>query len=225
MRAIAAALAGLCMLAACTEEGVNPILRAGVEEVTGRVRPEAAAAAPGITRADIERTGTAAVRARLLSDERGTLLYGVVENGGVVAYASQLRQQVLLRGNKLVGTRGLGHDLLAATSSANDPLVRPTPPQAWPAQVERTFEFPAHAPRGRMERYVCRFEPGEVREIAILTVRHRGVEITEICEGEAGSFENLHFADLATGFVWRSIQWSGPEQGPIDIEVIVPRSR
>jgi hypothetical protein len=223
MRRIAGVL-GLLALAGCSNEGLNPIVQAGVEQVGARVRGgEAAAPAEGLTRADIEATGTATIRGRLLDDERGTLLYGVVENNGVVTYASQLRQTIGLRGNLLVATRGLGHDLLAATSSPDDPVVRPTPPGGWPAGVTRSYTFPANAPQGRVERYDCRFEFGAARTISILTVQHRGVEVAEYCSGEAGEFENLYFADLATGFVWRSIQWSGPEQGPIDIEVIVPR--
>jgi hypothetical protein len=234
MRRIApAALAlSLALLAGCTNEGVNPIAREAFEQVRARTgtgagagAAEAGGAPAGITRADIEATGTAAIRARALADERGSLLYAVTENAGVTTYASQLRQQLMLRGNQLAATRGLGTDLLAATSSPGDPLVQPTPPGAWPARVERRFEFPAFAARGRIETYECTFTMGEVRTIAILTVQHRGVEITETCTGAAGSFENLHFADLSTGFVWRSIQWSGPDQGSIDIEIIVPRRR
>lgn len=229
MRRMVAAALLLALLAGCTDEGVNPIARAGVEQVRERiggrapVSPDAAPA--GITRADIEATGTAAIRARLLTDERGSLLYAVTENAGVTTYASQLRQQLMLRGNQLAATRGLGSDLLAATSSPNDPLVRPTPPAAWPARVERRFEFSAWAPRGRIETYDCTFAFGDARTIAILTVEHQGVEITETCRGAAGEFQNLHFADISTGFVWRSIQWSGRDQGLIDIEVIVPRRR
>jgi hypothetical protein len=224
----ALAAAGLA-LAGCTQEGPNPIVRAGVGEVVARVRgaPEPApAAAPRVlTRADIEATGAAAIRGRLFgAGGSGALFYGAVENGGVVSYVTQLREIIGLRGSQIATTRGLGADLLRATSSPDDPLVRSTPPGRWPAAVERTFEFPGDGARGMVERYVCTFSFGEVRTIAILTREHRGVEVTETCAGPAGTFENLHFADLETGFVWRSIQWTGPRQGSVDFEVIVPRT-
>jgi hypothetical protein len=48
------------------------------------------------------------------------------------------------------------------------------------------------------------------------------VEIAEYCSGPTGNFENLHFADLRTGFVWRSIQWLGPQQGLLDLQIVLP---
>ena len=48
------------------------------------------------------------------------------------------------------------------------------------------------------------------------------MEIAEYCDGPAGSFENLHFADAAPGFVWRSTQWTGPKQGAVDVEIVLP---
>ena len=122
----------------------------------------------------------------------------------------------------MTGSRGLGFDLLSARASQPDPLAQAIPPGGWPAGVTRTYEFPADAPRGRMETFECRFERGAAREMVILQVRHRGIEFSEYCQGRAGSFENLHFADASTGFVWRSLQWTGPRQGLVDLEVIEP---
>ncbi len=56
----------------------------------------------------------------------------------------------------------------------------------------------------------------------ILEVRHRGVVVSETCDGPERSFENLHFANIQTGFVWRSLQWLGPQQGLIDLEIVLP---
>lgn len=214
-------------LAGCTQEGLNPIVRAGADQVAARVRPAPDSPAPPpavLTRADIEATGTAAIRLRLVEGGRGALFYGAVENGGVTTYVTQLRESVGMRGSQIVSTRGLGTDLLRATSSPEDPLARPVPPGQWPSRVERSFEFPAPSARGRIERYSCTFSFGDVRTIAILTVEHEGVEVIETCTGPDGEFQNLHFADLRSGFVWRSIQWTGPQQGLVDFEVIVPRS-
>jgi hypothetical protein len=220
-RSLLAALA--LMLAGCSDGAVNPIVGAAVQEVLpGRGAPEAAPAAAPLTREAITRADVATIRARLLGDERPTILFAASENGGYVTYASSIRQALTLRGSQITASRGLGHDLLSATSSGPDPLATPIPPAQWPAGVVRSYEFSAFAPQGRVETYRCRFEFGEVREVTILQVRHRGVEIAEICEGPAGRFENLHLADVETGFVWRSLQWLGTGQGLVDLEVVLP---
>jgi hypothetical protein len=217
-------LAVLLPLAACTDEGVNPIAGAIVEAVnpfdedqpvTGRP------AGPPVTRAAIERSDTATIRARLVYEPTPTYLFAVADNGGYITYASGLRQTLTLRGSQVTATRGLGFDLLSASSSQPDPLVRPIPPASWPATVTRQYELPAPGPQGRIETYECRFEINRPAEMEIVEVTYRGVEISEYCEGPAGSFENLHFAD-ARGMVWRSVQWTGPRQGLIDLEIIEP---
>jgi len=219
------AAAALLALAACSNEGVNPIVEAGVAAVNpfGTEEP---AAEPGtgrrITRAEVNRADVAMVRMRLVEEEQPGYFLAASENGGYVTYASSFRQTLTLRGSQITATRGFGYDLLSATSSQPDPLTRPIPPGNWPATVTRSYEFPAYAPQGRIETFTCRFELGEAREIVILEERHRGVEISEYCAGPIGAFENLHFADIETGFVWRSLQWTGPRQGLLDLEIVLP---
>lgn len=211
------------LLAGCSNGEVNPIVGAAVQEVLpGRGAPGTAPAAAPITRQAITRADVATIRARLLGDQRPTILFAASENGGYVTYASSIRQALTLRGSQITASRGLGYDLLSAVSSHPDPLTSPIPPGSWPAEVERSYEFSAFAPQGRIETYRCRFEFGEVREVTILQVRHRGVEVAEICDGPAGRFENLHLADVETGFVWRSLQWLGTDQGLVDLEVVLP---
>jgi Group 4 capsule polysaccharide lipoprotein gfcB, YjbF len=213
----------LLLLGACSQEGLNPIVAAGVEEVNpfDEDKPDAQPAQP-VTRAAITRSGVATIRARLVKEKVPTYLVAAANNGGYITYASGLRQTLTLRGSLITGSRGLGWDLLSAASSQPDPVSRPIPPGQWPALVKRSYEFPANAPQGTIETFECRYERGEVRDQVILQVRHRGVEISETCTGPTGSFENLHFADVSTGFVWRSLQWLGPRQGLIDLEIIEP---
>jgi hypothetical protein len=211
-------------LAACSDQGFDPIVVEVVNQINPWDEPVEAAAATGqpVTRAAIDRADVATIRARLLTDASPSYLFAASDNGGYVTYASSLRQTLTLRGSKVTGSRGLGWDLLSATSSQPDPATRPIPPGQWPAGVTRSYEFPADSPGGRVETFECRFEAGAAREIVIIEQRHRGVEFSEYCSGPTGSFENLYFADVATGFVWRSIQWLGPRQGLIDVEIVLP---
>lgn len=163
----------------------------------------------------------ATIRIRLPGDKQPSYMSAASDNGGFVTYASAFRQSLTLRGAQVTASRGLGFDLLSATSSQPDPLVRPIPPDSWPATVRRSYEFPAWAPQGEIQSFECHYERGAVRDIVILDQPHRGVEISETCTGPSGSFENLHFVD-AGGTVWRSLQWLGPRQGNVDVEVVLP---
>lgn len=218
---LAAALA-LAALAGCTDEGLNPIVSKAIEEVNPFHAGPAPKPGTKVTRAAIEQSDVATIRARLVADKVPTYLVAAADNGGYVTYASGLRQLVVMRGSQVTGTRGLGYDLLSARSSADDPLATPTPPSRWPERVTRSYEFPANAPRGRIETFECRFERGAAKEMEILEVVHRGIEISEYCDGPTGSFEQLHFADATTGFVWRTLSWTGPKQGLVDIEIVEP---
>jgi hypothetical protein len=220
------ALLSLLALAACGSAADNPVVREGMGEL-GRLwsRREPAPAQPArvLTRADIERADVAAIHARLATDPSPTLMYAASSNGGYVTYMSALRQQITLHGPaQITGTRGLGWDLLSAWTETPDPLSRPTPPQSWPAGVRRVYQLAGEGPQGTVVAYDCRFElPGTPAEMTILQVRHRGVQIPEICAGPEGGFENLHFVD-SSGTVWRSLQWVGPKMALVDLQVLEP---
>ncbi|MER2510458.1 YjbF family lipoprotein [Amaricoccus sp.] len=216
--------AAALLLAGCTNQGFNPILVEAVNAVNPWDAPDEAAAAKGqpVTRAAIDKADVATIRARLVADQSPTYLFAASNNGGYVTYASSLRQTLTLRGSQVTASRGLGWDLLSATSSQPDPLTRAIPPGQWPRQVTRSYEFPSITPAGQILSFTCRFEFGDVTEMVILDQRHRGVQVSETCAGPTGSFENLHFADVSTGFVWRTLQWLGPRQGLVDIEIVLP---
>ena len=223
MRSVLPILA-LLLLASCTDEGLNPIADAAIDELNPfdeEGDPEALRGTT-LTREAVTKADVATVRMRLVDEEQPGYYFASSSNGGYITYASSFRQTLTLRGSAITGTRGLGFDLLSSTSSQPDPVKQPIPPERWPSRITRSYEFPGEGPQGRIEVFECRFEPGEFREIVILQQRHRGVEISETCSGPTGEFENLYFADIRTGFVWRSLQWTGPRQGLFDLEVILP---
>ncbi|MBP7240434.1 YjbF family lipoprotein [Amaricoccus sp.] len=213
----------LAALAACSNGQVNPIVDAAVDEILpGERAPDQPKTRTPVTREALTRADVAAIRVGLLDHPSRTLLFAASENGGYITYSSVLRQNFTLLGAYITGVRGVGWDLLSAASSRPDPLVTPIPPGQWPAGVKRTYIFPNFTPQGRVEVYDCRFEFGAVQEMVVVEQRHRGVLVTETCTGDYGTFENLHFADVGSGQVWRSLQWVGPQQGIIDLEILVP---
>lgn len=182
----------------------------------------APAPAPKITRAAVEASGAALIRTRLVDETVRPVLSAAAQNGPYVTYVSRLGQSLTLRGALVTGSRGLGHDLLSVTTSAADPLVRARPVPDWPAELRRTYRFPGRGPGGDARLVTCRYMPGATREIEIVEVVHRGIQVEERCRGEGLDFTNHLFADARSGFVWRSIQWLGPDQGAIDVEIIEP---
>ena len=218
------ALASLLSIAACGSGGKDPIVQAALDEVGGfwgREAEKPAAPPRTVTRADIERADVAAIQARLEGDASPTLMYAAASNGGYVTFTSALQQQIILRGTKISGTRGLGTDLLSSWSETPDPLVNPVPPSRWPRGVRRVYELPAEGPQGEILAFDCHFEPPAPAEMTILQQRYQGVQIPEICTGPSGQFENLHFVD-SSGAIWRSLQWVGPKMALVDMQVLEP---
>lgn len=183
---------------------------------------QAAARPARLTRAQVNATGTAMIRARLAGETARSVLSGAAVNGGYVSYVSRFGQMLTLRGSLVTASRGLGYDLLALTPGADDPLVRARPVSSWPAQVTRIYRFPGRGPGGRALSVQCTYTPGETRQIEIVEITYTGIQVAESCTGGGVAFTNYHFADARTGFVWRSLQWLGPEQGFVDLEVLEP---
>ncbi|MEM8787308.1 MAG: YjbF family lipoprotein [Pseudomonadota bacterium] len=221
MRAVLALLLGL---AACSSDSSGEIRTALVERFRpGQAEAEPAAAAPApLTRAAIEATGQAMLRARLVNETGRSVFAAQTANRGYVTYQSQFGQFLTLQTTLVTASRGAGFDLLAVSATPQDPLVSPRPVAEWPNSVPRVYRFAGQGPLGREVPVICRYEIGDVVEIEIVERRYRGPEVREICEGSGVAFTNLLFADESTGFVWRSRQWLGPDQGRIDIEVLEP---
>jgi hypothetical protein len=88
----------MLLLAACTDEGVNPIVGAAFEELNplrSGVETPPAPAQP-VTRAAIDRADVATIRIRLIEEENGAFMFAASDNGGYVTYASSLRQSLTL---------------------------------------------------------------------------------------------------------------------------------
>jgi len=205
--------------------GSFQIARAAIGQVWGSLFGQDDAPPPAgvqLTRAQVDADNVALIRARLLKDPAPTLLRAATANGGYVTFASQFNQTLTLRGSLITASRGLGEDLLSVQTTANDPLIRPTPLANWPERVTRIYHLPGVGPEGREVRVTCRFEIDEALSIEIVEVTHVGTRVSEYCSGSGVVFENMHFVANGDGFVWRSRQWLGPFQGLVDLEVIEP---
>lgn len=222
------AVASLVLFAACSsEQGLNPAIAA----LYGNLKPGAdgnAAAAQGpasaqrLTRAMIDKSGLALIRARLGEDAPVNRLAAVTRHGPYVTYLTRGGQHLTLNGAAITATRGIGHDLLAAEISPNDPLTTLTPPSEWPDKLRREYRFYSDGPAGRVAAFSCRLAATGKGDITIVEVTYRTVRFIEDCTGDGQSFQNVYFADVNTGFIWRSRQWVSPRLPQIDYDVLEP---
>ena len=208
-------------LTACSSGGGNRILMAAIDQIRpGREAPAPPSGAR-LTRAQVEASGAAMIRARLLAERGQTVMTAASENGGYITYLSALQQSLTLRGARITASRGLGFDLLALRAPG-DPLSALTPLRNWPASVTRTYLFPADGPEGQAVTVTCTFEAGPPGRIEIVEVAHVGTEVTERCTGGGVRFDNWYFVGAGSGRVWASRQWLGPDQGVVELEVVEP---
>jgi|GEM_PF-1382660 len=202
------------------------IIKAAFENFRGGDDVATAGSGPApaqLTRAAVDALGVAMVRVRSTEGGGRSSFAAQTVHQGYVSYISQFGQMVTLNGSLITASRGIGTDLLSLTPDPSDPIVRPTPLDSWPNTITRTYRHPGRGPGGRAVTVTCRFEPGQELEVEIVEVVHKGRQIEEFCtDGKGLEFANNHFADLDSGRVWRSIQWLGPDQGAVDLEVIEP---
>jgi Protein of unknown function (DUF2886). len=147
----------------------------------------------------------------------------VARNGAHVTYLAPERRGVVLEGAALWQTRGLGTDLVATRADPGDPLRARRPVADWPAEVTRVWRQRGRGGAVFSRAMLCRLTPAaapatvEVKELSLPLV-----EVREACASPHWSVEQVHWADAATGRVWKTRQWAGPETGMVEIEVIRP---
>lgn len=216
----------LCVVAAvsaCSSGGgTSPIFGA----IKGVVFPDKDEAAPTsrapLSRERITQSGLAAVRARIEGEDISNVLSATSLNGTYVTYVSAFRQSITMHGSLITATRGLGGDMLSVSNSANDPIVVPTPPENWPAQISRNYRFPGVGPSGTTLAVNCALTRGAQSQITIVEITYDVITFVEACAGDGAAFTNTYQADAKSGQIWQTQQWIGDERGYLNIEVLEP---
>ncbi len=230
MKKALGALALLTALGACTTGGgTNPVVQAvwqkvkpGARAAAAEAEAEAAARPPiVVTFEKIKATGLAIIRARVGGDTKGVMLYARSANDNYVTYASQLMQTMTLKGSLITASRAIGYDMLALRSDDNDPVALPTPPQDWPERVSRDYRFAGDTPGGRLISVNCKFVKGPGFELALLDKTFDTTIMQGQCSGDGVRFTNIHLVQ-DDGQILRSVQWIGPDQGMVEIDILEP---
>jgi len=213
----------LATVSACSSGGTGPIFSA-IKDVVLPGKEEAAptGSATVLTRDRIKASGLAAVRARIEGEEVANVLTATSLNGSYVTYVSAFRQSVTMNGSLVTATRGLGGDLLAVRSDANDPVVVVTPPKDWPTHLTRDYRFPGIGPEGDITHVSCDMVRGGAAKLTIVELVYDVIKFTENCSGNGVAFSNTYFAEAKSGQIWQTRQWIGDKRGYLNIEVLEP---
>ncbi len=130
-----------------------------------------------------------------------SVLIGVGENGQVATFTTPDGVSFALNNGLLIGSRGLGDDLMSADVAATLRAIA------------------AGGGRGliRVHRYLDGEEQMFVRSFVCDLVAEEPGAFRERCQGETLQFENIYRIG-ANGAVASSRQWIGPERGYLSLE-------
>jgi hypothetical protein len=218
------ALSALSILAACSSSGTSPV----VTVIKGVILPPKAEGIPvanagaKLTREKIEAFGLALIRGRIEGEEISNLLTGTAVNGQYVTYISSFRQNITMLGTLVTGTRGMGGDLLAVRTNANDPVAHATPTADWPTTLTRDYRFPGIGPTGNTITVTCNLSRAPDTTVTIVEVTYDVTPFTEVCTGDGVEFTNTYLAQPDTGQIWQTLQWIGDKVGYVNIDVLEP---
>lgn len=183
--------------------------------------PEVEMAIPQVNRAAIEQADLAAVLMLSPTIGLGTVGIAIQMRDGRVIYNSNENRGVTLDGGLIYATAGLGTNLQAVTTQSDDPLVTEAKAGTWPQEITRSYNLSQRGTEFAQITATCSNQVGRQLTVDVVGVNRRVTEVVETCTmGDGATFNNVHYLDAGTGRIWRTSQWTGPEQGNIQVDVI-----
>lgn len=177
-----------------------------------------------MTRAELNQIPSATIALKV-GDSPRAFVVPLVNNSGFLVYQDPARRGVVMDGGLVTATHGMGYDLNSVARRADDPVAAPTPLPEWPGAVERSYAFTL---RGQISYDIgvsCTYDRGVRELIDIVELRFEVVRMVETCRNPRRTFVNTYWADPDSGFIWKSVQWVGPNLSPLTIEIIRPYGR
>jgi len=159
----------------------------------------------------------------IIGDVR-TYLVPLADNDGYLNYLDSGGRGIVMLGGAVTGTQGLGTDLQGVRHHRDDPVPKPTPVDQWPQQFHRDYQFRLRGVRDYNITLNCKLVPVVSETIEIAELDFDVVRVSETCTNARRQIVNTYWADADTGFIWKSVQWLGPELGQATIEIIRPYS-
>lgn len=216
---IATGLAALALiLAGCGDLAAN---KTGVDLVTGLARqvtgagqaPQAAAASDprrALTRAMIDQSEVPVILIVVIDRDAAATLIAAGVNGDKVTWVSADGIGVILRNGFLIGTRGLGDDLMGADVNGSQMALRRG------GTSTRIHDYLTGTDQVVRRSFQCQIATVGPESIEILERTYATTRIDETCADGTTSFVNSYWVG-ADGTIWKSRQWVSALVGALEI--------
>ncbi len=170
------------------------LARTGIGDSTALPPP------PELTRAQIEAQPVDLLRISIISREATSVFTKVAQNGPRVTWQSGEGVGVILQGGLIVGTRGVGDDVMGSDVSGALASLRRG------GNHLRTLDFLNGL--GQIERRTYQCETVRTRDddVTIFDVTYDTTIVEETCTNPSGEFKNTYWVDRNL-VVWQARQW------------------
>lgn len=127
---------------------------------------------------------------------------------------------IILFGEILTGTKGLGADLSSA-----DPGTLPRLIETGGGAASRVHNYLDGEGRSYSISYICSVSRSADEVITIIGKTHATRVVTESCVSNQETFENRYWIGQNDGIMWQSQQWVSDEVGHVLLLTLVPVAR
>ncbi|MGO4851349.1 YjbF family lipoprotein [Phaeovulum sp. W22_SRMD_FR3] len=226
-RALRWALAATLVLSACgndtnkTENAqvAGGVIRDVVALVTPKKAPDETKAVAGddeaLAQAALRSLKTPAMIATIESTGSRSVLGMIGENGTMRTYATPTQQAMIFRQGILVGTRGLGHDMMSAEVDAVAQLIR----ERRAGTVPVTLRYLDGLGLERPLPVTCTVSTGAEQAFDFAGSHWQGQQVIQTCTDNGANFTN-NYVVSASGDILLSRQWIGPNLGYVTLRVV-----
>ncbi|MGB7263060.1 MAG: YjbF family lipoprotein [Albidovulum sp.] len=147
-----------------------------------------------------------------------TVLGEIGRNGATRTYATPNQQTLLFRNGLLVGSRGLGDDLMSADLGNAAALVT----RRQSGATNRTYRYLDGEAIERPLPVQCTITTGGTKSFRFAETNYATVQMDERCQSRQGlNISNTYWV-TADGQVALSRQWIGPTLGHVTIQLVRP---
>ncbi|MDH3669181.1 MAG: YjbF family lipoprotein [Paracoccaceae bacterium] len=221
MRAHTVSLMAALALAACSSSGSNDFQRIGALAKAQLAPAEPQAPAPELTRAELDQIPWATI-ALSFGDGPRSYLVPLADNGGYLTYLDSAGHGLVMFGGAVTGTQAFGKDLEGVLRDPRDPIAHPVPLADWPGRIDRQYQFAVRDNGAYAVTLACVFDRVAAETVEIVELDFDLVRIAETCTNARRQVVNTYWVEAGTGFIWKSVQWLGPDLDQVTIEIIRP---
>ncbi|WP_223638396.1 YjbF family lipoprotein [Rhodobacter sp. TJ_12] len=206
--------AAAVLLAGCSSDPQTQRLINGAVPFVGQ--PEVTANANFLAAYEADAPGVAVVRDDTPDALAVALRQTRSAQSGVETMIAADGTQFMLRKGILVGTRGLGNDLMAAEVTPVERLVS----ARGSGVATRLMTFIDGNDHAVTRAFKCDIYPGGLEDVTVGTTPIQTRLMTEYCRGPFGEFYNYYWVVPGSGEIVQSNQWAGPLTGKISLRKV-----